>query len=176
MIHRMRRASGMSRQRRSGRGRDGTVLWPKMRVPGLTVLRVGGIGGIVRGHSLVTIRSIAPRAARRGVRIPRHGGIASGMVVMLMMLLRGRRSGTSLQHRNRTSLLRDRLDQCSHDVFLSFNDFYLLFPPPRILPGLDGWTRVLRTIQGMTNLDKRTGTVPRSEIDTKQGQSEKSRV
>lgn len=159
----------MSRQRRSGRGRDGTVLWPKMRVPGLTVLRVGGIGCIVRGHSLVTIRSIAPRAARRGIRVPRHGGIASGMVVvLLMMLLRGRRSGTSLQHRNRASLLRDCLDQCSHDVFffLSFDDFYLLFPPPRILTGLDGWTRVLGTIQGMTNLDRRTGTAQRNRHET----------
>lgn len=170
MIHRMRRASGMSRQRRSGRGRDGTVLWSKMRVPGLTVLRVGGIGGIVRSHSLVTIRSIAPRAARRGVRVPRHRGIASGMVVVvLMMLLRGRRSGTSLQHRNRASLLRDRLDQCSHDVIFflwSLVDFYLLFPPPRILPGLDGWTRVLGTIQGMTNLDRRTGTAQRNRHET----------
>lgn len=89
-----------------------------MRVPGLTDLRVGGSGGVVRGHSLVTIRSIAPRAARRGVRVPRHGGIASGMVMVVLMLLRGRRSGTSLQHRNRASLLRDGLNQCSHDVGL----------------------------------------------------------
>lgn len=116
----------------------------------------------------MTIRSIAPRAARRGIRVPRHGGIASGMVVvLLMMLLRGRRSGTSLQHRNRASLLRDRLDQCSHDVFFSsFDDFYSLFPPPRILPGLDGWTRVLGTIQGMTNLDRRTGTAQRNRHET----------
>lgn len=75
----------MSRQLRDGRGRDGAAFWPEMRVPGLTVLRVGGV--VVRGHSRVTIGAIAPRAARRGVGVPRHGGIASGLVVVVVILL-----------------------------------------------------------------------------------------
>lgn len=105
----------------------------------MVVVVVGGDGGggVLRGgstsHNLVT-RPIAPRAARRVVvGVPRHGRITSRVVLRRGMGRRrrggrsgssgskgaGRRSRTSLQHRNRASLLRYRLDQCSHGAFSS---------------------------------------------------------
>ena len=122
-IHRMRGVSGMSRQLRGRGSRRCTVFWPEMGGPGLTViLRV--VGGR-RGHSLVTW-SIAPRAAHRGVGVPGHGRIASRLLLRRRRRggrgsggERARRGRARLQHRYGASLLRDRLDQCSHDAFSS---------------------------------------------------------